>query len=44
VHIVGNLIGDPMQSLDIGASVRGVFEHHLDADPEFTLLQWERVD
>ena len=44
VHIVGNLIGDPMLSLDIGASVRGVFEHHLDADPEFTLLQWERVD
>lgn len=44
VHIVGNLVGDPMGPLDIGSSVRGVFEHHSDADPPFTLLQWERVD
>ncbi|MDA9360110.1 zinc ribbon domain-containing protein [bacterium] len=40
VRLVGNLIGDPHQSLDIGAPVTGVFEHHLDNDPVFTLLQW----
>ena len=40
VRLVGNLIGDPHQSLDIGAPVTGFFEHHLDNDPVFTLLQW----
>ena len=40
VRLVGNLIGDPHQSLDVGAPVTGVFEHHLDNDPVFTLLQW----
>ncbi len=40
VRLVGNLVGDPHQSLEIGASVAGVFEHHLDNDPAFTLLQW----
>jgi hypothetical protein len=24
----------------IGAEVEGVFEHHADAKPPFTLLQW----
>jgi uncharacterized OB-fold protein len=41
VRIVGNLLGDPHQPLEIGAAVRGVFEHHLDNDPPFTLLQWQ---
>ena len=41
-HIIGNLIGDPQQPLDIGMSVAGVFEHHEAADPPFTLLNWER--
>ena len=31
------------QQVDIGASVTGVFEHHDDADPPFTLLQWTRT-
>jgi uncharacterized OB-fold protein len=41
VRIVGNLLGDPLQPLRIGAPVRGVFEHHADAEPPHTLLQWE---
>lgn len=41
VRLVGNLLGDPMQPLEIGAAVTGVFEHHLDGDPPFTLLQWQ---
>ena len=40
VRIVGNLVGDPMQPLVIGAPVTAVFEHHDDADPKHTLLQW----
>ena len=40
VRVVGNLIGDPHQSLTIGAPVEGVFEHHDDSDPKYTLLQW----
>lgn len=43
VRLVGNLLGDAMQSLDIGATVSGVFEHHLDNDPPFSLLQWEQL-
>lgn len=41
VRVVGNLIGDPMQDLVIGAEVEGVFEHHPDHDPPYTLLQWQ---
>lgn len=42
VRLVGNLLGDPRQSVEIGADVRGVFEHHDAAGATFTLLQWER--
>jgi len=41
VRIVGNLLGDPHQSLEIGAGVSGAFKHHAESDPAFTLLQWE---
>ncbi|MEM7097500.1 MAG: OB-fold domain-containing protein [Pseudomonadota bacterium] len=41
VRMVGNLLGDPHQEVIIGSQVSGVFEHHTDADPEFTLLQWQ---
>ncbi len=44
VRIVGNLLGDPHQPLEIGAPVRGVFEHHPDADQPYTLLQWRVTD
>ena len=40
VRVVGNLIGDPVQPLVIGAAVEGVFEQHSDEDPPFALLQW----
>lgn len=39
VRFVGNLVGDPMQQLVIGAAVDAVFEHHEGEHPH-TLLQW----
>jgi len=44
VRMLGNLLGDPRQEVVIGASVEAVFEHHNDADPPFTLVQWRRTD
>ena len=41
VRVVGNLLGDAMREVRIGAEVRGVFEHHPDASPPFSLLQWQ---
>lgn len=43
VRLVGNLLGDAKQEVEIGAKVRAVYEHHTDAEPEFTLLQWSLV-
>ena len=40
VRLVGNLLGDPMQEVRIGAAVEGVFENHPDAAPPYSLLQW----
>jgi len=40
VRLVGNLLGDPLRDLVIGTGVTGIFEHHPDHDPPFTLLQW----
>ena len=40
VRMVGNLLGDPMQTDAIGTAVIGVFEHHPQANPPFSLLQW----
>jgi uncharacterized OB-fold protein len=40
VRMLGNLLGDPRQTVQIGTPVEAVFEHHNDADPAFTLLQW----
>jgi uncharacterized OB-fold protein len=40
VRLVGNLLGEPDQRLEIGAEVAGVFEHHNEEDPPHTLLQW----
>ena len=42
VRMIGNLIGDPMQEVTIGAPVEAVFEPHDDATPPFTLVQWKR--
>ena len=41
VRLVGNLLGDPLQDVQLGAPVRAVFEHHNGGEPPFTLLQWE---
>ena len=43
VRMVGNLLGDPMQDVAIGAEVEGVFEHHEDAAPPYSLLQWRCI-
>jgi uncharacterized protein len=40
VRMVGNLLGDAMQEVTIGARVDGVFEHHADASTPYSLLQW----
>lgn len=43
VRLIGNLVGDPKQTVEIGAPVEAVFEHHETADPPYTLLQWRRT-
>jgi uncharacterized OB-fold protein len=43
VRMLGNLLGDPRQTVEIGAAVEAVFEHHTDATPPFTLVQWRTV-
>jgi uncharacterized OB-fold protein len=40
IRMVGNLLGDPKQEVKIGADVEGVFEHHPESDPPYSLLQW----
>ena len=40
VSLMGNLLGDPMQQIEIGAPVSVVFEDR-EGDPDFTLVQWE---
>jgi uncharacterized protein len=40
VRMVGNLLGDPQQEVEIGAAVEAVFEHHQTATPPYTLVQW----
>ncbi len=40
VRMLGNLLGDPLQDVEIGAEVEAVFEHHNDAEPPYTLVQW----
>ena len=42
VRMLGNLLGDPMQEVTIGAEVRGVFEQHSEAAAPYALLQWLR--
>ena len=40
IRMVGNLLGDPMQNVEIGTPVSVVFEDR-EGDPDFTLVQWE---
>jgi uncharacterized OB-fold protein len=37
VRMIGNLLGDPMQSVEVDAPVDAVYERH----PRFTLVQWQ---
>jgi uncharacterized OB-fold protein len=40
IRMVGNLLGDPHQPFRIGDEVVAEFEHHPQATPAFSLLQW----
>lgn len=42
IRMLGNLLGDPRQTVEIGAEVETTFEHHNDAAPPFTLIQWRK--
>lgn len=45
IRLLGNLLGDPLQTPVIGAPVTGVFEHHADAPGgPFSLLHWRAAD
>ena len=41
IRMVGNLVGDWQQEVQIGDEVEAVFEDHNDTDPPFTLVQWK---
>lgn len=43
IRMLGNLLGDPRQAVEIGAEVEAVFEHHDDAPTPFTLVQWRTL-
>ena len=40
IRLIGNLLGDPHQEVTLGAEVEGMYEHHNDSEPAYTLLQW----
>lgn len=44
VRVIGNLLGDPLQEVKIGAKVVAQFEHHINAAEPITLLQWAVAD
>jgi uncharacterized protein len=43
VRMLGNLLGDPMQDVQIGSEVVAAYEHHNDATPPYTLVHWRVV-
>jgi len=43
IRMVGNLLGDAQQEVDIGAPVVAVFEPHDGPSGSYTLVQWRRV-
>lgn len=43
IRMLGNMLGDPMQDVPVGAPVRGVFEHHAGPGRPYSLLQWQLV-
>jgi uncharacterized OB-fold protein len=41
IRMIGNLVGDPMRPVAIGAEVEAVFEPHDDAKTPYTLVHWK---
>lgn len=41
VRMVGNLLGDPLTEVRMGAEVKAVFEPHDEGPVPYTLVQWE---
>jgi uncharacterized protein len=35
-------LGDPLQPVTIGDNVAGVFEHHPESVPSYSLLHWRK--
>ncbi len=44
VRVIGNLLGDPEQPVEIGAWVEAVFEDRDDGPEPYTLVQWRRLE
>ena len=44
IRMIGNLLGPVDQTVQIGAPVTPVFEHHDRGDQPYTLLQWQGAD
>lgn len=44
IRMIGNLLGDPMQVVRVGAPVTVAFEHHRQAEPAYTLAHWRYAD
>lgn len=44
VRMVGNLLGDALQAVPIGAEVEAVYEDRGEGEAAYTLVQWRRVD
>ncbi len=40
VRMLGNFLGAPRTDPVIGAEVEGVYEHHTQSDPPYSLLHW----
>jgi uncharacterized OB-fold protein len=40
VRMIGNLLGDPLQAVQIGSAVTADFEDHEREDHSHTLVQW----
>jgi uncharacterized OB-fold protein len=40
IRMLGNLVGDPHQPIEIGAHAEPVFEDHEEGALPFTLVQW----
>lgn len=40
LRMLGNLVGDPKQEVEIGHEVEAVFEQHPDGNPPYALVHW----